>query len=248
MTNKTYCPDFGYLYVAMGAEHRAEAQESCARLRAVRPDAHVTIVTTKSIESFDRVFVRPPSDPDTGGIGYKVDHLSCDHYRRTMFVDTDTYFVDDCTALFHRVMLEADMALMQDPAEPEMEMGLVPYNTGVVLMDQNERTQTTLTLFRDYYRDPAVRNDLLQHHPARKQITDQPAFMAAVRDTQIKIASLPSNYNFRYRFPVSVMGKVKLIHGPKPECGWEKLANKINASLTPRVWAKDEVFYSSSVL
>ena len=230
--------DNGYLYTVIGKEHREEAVASMKRLRQVDPSAHITIVTTSPIDGFDRCIVKQQSRPELGGIGYKAEHLTNEYYERTFYVDSDVYFVEDCKLLFTRVFAEFDMALMPDPAEIEIDFGLVPYNTGIVLMNRNKAVTETLKLFRDYYFDEHCRNRVLKNHPAQKQITDQPNFMQAIRDTRVKVLPLPSNYNFRYRFAVSINGKAKIIHGPVPEMGWEALVQKINANTEARIWTR----------
>lgn len=223
----------GFLYIAAGDEHVEEALTSVRSLRKVEPEAKVHLVTEKlrpHLELFDVVSVR------TGvpSIAYKVDNLHTP-FTNTCFVDSDTYFTASVKGVFE-VLDSWDMAMMPDPVEIEMQPGVVAFNTGVIFMKNNLKVETCLNLMRAYY---ANMPELLRGHPARKQRTDQPYMMKALSDSNIKVLPLPSNYNFRYRFPVSIMGSAKIIHGPVPRLGWSVLDSQINVHHLPRVWTRE---------
>lgn len=225
-----------YLYTAAGDEHVEEAIISVESLRKYNPSAHIRLVTNSERQDLGKVFDEVVYRDGPSSIEYKVKHLR-PISKYTCYVDTDTYFTSNVDPVFD-VLNAFDFAMMLDPVEIEMFPGITAYNTGVVFFNDSETVQSVLEyLEKEYLSDPQY----IQNHPARKQRTDQPYLMKAIMNYEVKVHSLPSNYNFRYRFPVSIMGTAQIIHGPKPACGWERLAAKINKTTEPRVWTRSMV-------
>jgi len=225
----------GYLYTAWGDVHVQEAVRSVATLRKHDLTAHVTLVTDRPVHedpstltcmtkgkegsgtlryhnvvkaAFDRVVVKDNIRPGFAG---KVDCLSNEYYPFTFYLDTDTYICEDPSPLFN-LLNYFDLCAVLDPAEVDVCMpGLTPYNTGVMLFGPS--TDNLFDAFRAYYNDEVKLNEHLKNHPAREVKTDQPSFMMAIRGTGVKVHSLPAVWNARYGFNLSLMGKVKIIHG-----------------------------------
>lgn len=224
----------GYLYIAYGEEHVNEAKASLQSLRQVDKSAHVTIITTKLVPGFDQVIIRKSFRPGFSG---KVDNLTNKIYNKTLFVDTDTYFCENCSGLFD-LLNHYDVCVMPDPGEPALDhTGFTSYNTGVVLFRQNDNVSKFIELFQKYYNDDALMEKVLKNHPAGKFRTDQPAFSLATRDSNVKLYPLSSIWNARYRFNINLMGSVKLIHGPATN--YEKLRTLMNYDLGNRIWTRD---------
>ena len=219
-------PINGYLYIAFGDEHRGEAINSVNRLRQVSPNAHVSVITETRIHGFDNIIIQPQN------LGLKGKVAALDAiYEHTFFVDTDTYFVDDCSELF-QLLFHFDLCAMLDPAETELQPGLQNFNTGVLLLKQSALMTRCLDLFRKYY--SSKYEALLANHPGKRVGSDQPFFTAAVRDSEVRVCPLSSSYNCRYRFAISLMGRVKLIHGNYTD--FDDLQKTLNKSLGNRVW------------
>lgn len=222
-------PECGYLYIAYGDQHVKEALNSVKSLRGVDSNAHVTIITDRRIDGFDRVIQK---ESFRGGFAGKVDNLTTDCYNKTLYIDTDTYFCEDCSGLFD-LGNDFDICAVLDPAETELHQpGLTSYNTGVLLYSW--RAFGTFKLFKQYYNDKEFLKETLKGHPASKCKTDQPSFTLAIRDTNINVHPLPDIWNARYRFNISLMGSVKIIHGP--EIDYEALKKKMNYRFGNRVW------------
>lgn len=221
----------GYLYIAYGDEHVNEALSSVKSLKAVDVNAHVTIITDQHVDGFDRVVKR---EKIRRGFSGKVDNLSNEYYERTMYVDTDTYFCEDCSGLF-KLLDYFDLCAVLDPAEVDVLIpGLTSFNTGVLLYNNGIEVTKFLKRFRDYYNDHDLLRKVLKNHPAERVDTDQPLFTEALKDSNVKVYPLPDIWNARYRFNISLMGRVKIIHGPSID--FESLREKMNATTGNRIW------------
>jgi len=218
----------GYLYIAFGEEHRGEALQSLQSLRKVDSKSHVTIITESPIHGFDKTII----SPKVLGFRGKAENLKI-VYQNTFFVDTDTYFCEDCSDLFD-LLKYFDICAMVDPAETELQTGIQSLNTGVLLYQDNYRTRRFFELFKKYYNTPSLFESLMKNHPAGHQGTDQPFFTLAVRDSEVRLWPLPNTCNARYRFNISLMGKVRLIHGNTTN--FEELKKEMDKRLGNRCW------------
>jgi hypothetical protein len=222
----------GYLYTSYGRLHLEEAFRSLESLREVDKDADVTLITTGNIgrdypfEKFNRYITSPHLCSEF--LGGKVERMHS-FYDKTIYLDTDTYICESPRPLFD-LLGAYDVVVAPDPGEVEVN-GLVAPNTGVIAFWANVRTERMLELYRKYY----FEKELWRDHPGRRQRTDQPAFAQALRDSNVKTLWIPSNWNFRYRFPSQLhKGTVKIIHGL--DCDFQKIQKAANETLEPRCW------------
>ena len=224
----------GYLYVANNPEHRREAVTSVRSLRKADPTAHATLVTDRRFEKvwdeFDRCVLLDKIAPKFGS---KVQCISTEYYLNTLYLDTDTYICEDPSGLF--ALTEwFDVCATSDPAEVVVlhQPGLVPYNTGVVLL--GPCADKFLAEWRRFYFDETELTKVLKGHPAKTENTDQPSFLQALMHTGVKFLALPSTWNARYRFNTSFTGSVNIIHGNVID--YEALRKEMNATRVNRVW------------
>lgn len=225
-------PVNGYLYTAYGDEHIEEALVSVASLRKADSTAHVSLVSDRDVEGFDQVYIASNIKP---GLAGKVQTISTEFYSRaTLYLDSDTYVCEDPSGLFELVNW-FDVCAVPDPAEVEIlkQSGLVSYNTGVVLLSKKRTTKFMDNWKRFYFNNQELLK-VLEGHPARKSRTDQPSFLQALMHTDVKFHALPDVWNARYRFNISLMGSVKIIHGKSTD--FEKVREEMNASLGNRTW------------
>lgn len=222
----------GYLYTAYGKVHIQEAFKSLASLRAVEPDAHVTLVTTGNANrnydwtQFSRVITSPHLYAQY--LGGKVERMYS-FYDKTVYLDTDTHICEPLQPLFDYLDWY-DLAVAPDPGEVEVE-GIVAPNNGVIAFVANPNVEFFLSLYREYY----FKKDLWKDHPGRKQRTDQPAFALAMRDSDVRMLSIPQNWNARYRFSCQLhSGPVRIIHGLDTD--FTKIQEAMNAKLEHRCW------------
>lgn len=225
----------GYLYVATGQQHIEEARTSARSLKRLNPSIHITLITDSEddIEPFDKIIYQAPIVTTEGwkeGLLYKVNGLLLSPYRKTFFVDSDTYFIEDCSELFE-ILDFYDLLIAHAPADKsEVDLegkkltGYHPYNTGVIVFKNNEATDKLISDWIDIYK----RKFNIYPH-------DQTPFMESLLVNQIKLYVLKPIYNFRVPFIVALPGlRVKLLHGRVKN--FEILAKKLNSKMIHRAW------------
>jgi hypothetical protein len=260
-------PEQGYLYLVYGSrQYVDEALQSCRSLRAVSPGAHATVVVDRLIPElrarlaavFDEVRegVAAVDGDEFGsrrqpwhyGLTFKVRNMhAASPYRRTFFVDTDTYFVEPTDGLFD--LLEYfDLVLTPAPGDlaeirnsrGEVMTGYTPYNTGVIAFDR-ERTRE---LFASWAR--------LQHEAMASDRenagTDQETFAAALLESSARFCVLQPSWNARLPYPARFAGRVRIAHAHASELGGLTIAaaaRRANRTDRLRVWLPgvNEVVY-----
>lgn len=225
----------GYLYAATGKQFTDEAAASVRSLRRFNSDVHVTLVTDKACTyaEFDSIQIVDFDSSDINwkkGLLYKALALQNSPYERTFFVDTDTYFTEECAELFDLLEYN-DILIAHSPADVSKVVidgkkieGYHPYNTGVIVY---KKTPEVVQLFKDWLTAYQEKFDI---YPS-----DQTPFMEALLKNKVRLYVLLPFYNFREHFMVSLPpGRVKIIHGrPRDVIDLEK---RINANIGHRTW------------
>jgi hypothetical protein len=243
-------PDFarGILYVATGPVCRAEAVLSARSVKAVWPDVAIAIMTDGPVEAacFDRIEIIS-DNPDNLA---KVRHIARSPFERTILLDSDTYCLQPFPELFD-LLDRFDLAAAHEAgrfatrwdggAEVFIRAADVPdcvpeLNTGVIAFRREPRV---LALFERWL---ALTEEARAASVPHTQ--DQPAFRRAIYASDLRVAVLPPEYNFRLIIPGFARGAIKLIHGrwiyrpigDTPEEVFATLARTFNENLGPRVF------------
>lgn len=182
----------GVVFAATGARHRALAWRAARSVRAHHPGLPVDLFTDEIVEhaadgAFDRVV--PLDDPWRRA---KIDAMARTRFERTLFLDADVIVVAPVAELFE-VLDRFDIAAVhdQEPNSPHaanswrrpFPAAFPQYNTGVIAY---RRSAPMLDLMARWSR--AVR--------AEDHARDQPAFRELLWDSDLRVATLPSAYNF----------------------------------------------------
>ena len=232
----------GYLYMAVGAEvYFKEAFVSANSIKKLDKNAHITLLTDSKakefISKYESAFTNvvhidnEELKPYSGwkyGILFKVMNLySYSPYKKTIFIDTDTYFIDSPEELFLHLD-HFDICMTHSPADRNnIKVGnsVLPayyaYNTGLILFN---KTEVIERMFKDW----------CKIYEAGEFRGEQPPFMQAYVKENIKTYILTNNWNARTVFYESMGGKVKMVHGRHKSM--QKVAEEINATHTGRVW------------
>ncbi len=234
--------DRGYMYIARGNERFfEEAKNSVRSLRSADRDSNVTIITDKESEGkifrsfFDNIIVmdvnyaRGMSERMKGFL-MKVKAMSeYLPYKKNFFVDTDTYFVENCRYLFD-ILDYNDICIAHDTnsiSNTKMEKNTIrghkEYNTGVILMDNNEKVSTLLSKWEKILKE---NYEILSG--------DQPAFMMALLQSSVEVYVLRNLWNARSIHKNRFAGSVKIVHGRHQSIS--RIARRINVSKRPRLW------------
>jgi len=211
----------GFVYLAYGERFIAEAVRSAQTLRDCVADADITLFTKKTdqdnkqLEIFDHVITQEMQNS-------YIDKPICmkqTPYRKTLFLDCDTYICEDMSGIFE--LLEYfDIAAIIEPPQArsylfddgistrwtqtwdEKLKYLTEYNTGVLLYRNNEVTENLFDKWIEIYSE---RIDADAH--------DQPSFSLALAKSSARLITLPFEFNFRYGGSLVLHNNVKILHG-----------------------------------
>lgn len=225
----------GYLYIATGEKYIKEAIQSVQSLKNQNDKLHATLITDKQIEvrEFDDIIIQNNITKEgwKEGVLFKVRGLLLTPYEKTFFIDTDTYFSDDCLELFN--LLEYyDLLIAHAPADTNQIVinnnqrfsGYYPYNTGVIVFNNNDAVKKLITNWLTIYQEK------FRFYPH-----DQTPFMESLLYNKVKVYVLQPVYNFRIPFIVAIPSlKVKIFHGRVSD--FESFQRKINSTIVHRVW------------
>jgi len=240
----TQATDFGVLYIATGEFYIKEAIRSCQSLRRTS-STHipVTLITDDAPETpiFDDIIEIESASYDFGDSLMTPDMLP---YDRTLFLDTDTVVCTEITTIFD-LLDRFDLALAHNPGSRtsneregygarNVPNSFPLYNTGVMLIKNNERVHDLLRSWKDIY--TRTKADTLSG-------LNQPSFREALYYSDVQLATLPPEYNLRIRyegFAAFATDEVKIVHG-RHAIGIEKIARLVNSDrgmrvFTPKKW------------
>jgi len=240
MDNQLKLLDKGYLYIATGQQYIDEAISSVKSLKKQNTLAHATLITDQDLNIPEFNVIKSMDIGLWGesswkkGILFKVKGLQASPYKKTFFIDSDTYFCGNCDELFE-ILDYFDLLISHAPADINIIKvndiplhGYTPYNTGVIVFNQ---TKWVLNFFKKWIE---IYSGKFQNFPH-----DQPAFMEALLFCNLKIYVLHSIYNYRIPFIISTLpAKVKIIHGR--HSNYEELSEIINSRLMNRAWIPRE--------
>jgi len=204
----------GVLYVATGPDYIEEANWAS---RSAKQHGLQTALFCDDAEAaashFDYVF--PLDDPKQELVD-KIEPLLASPFERTLFLDTDTFILNDLGDLFS--ILDAfDIAYAHAPIREHVDASLdgipksfVQPNTGVILYRNEEKMES---MVRDWLR---IYRRQLQEQSSPPN--DQPAFKKAVYESNLRPYILPPALNVRVDKSRLIGGNItaKILHA-RPE-------------------------------
>lgn len=227
----------GVLYVATGQKYVDEAAVSAESVKKEMPDVHVSLVTDSSIgpDVFDRVVEYHLGEdlPSAySGYLYKILGLAQSPYERTVFLDSDIHCCAPFTELFSLLEeydLGATLACLAGDNSQLASMSGLPaghspmytpqLNSGVVVYKSNQKVN-------EFIVDWAGR--MLKGAPKDgRYYSDQTMWEGVLATSNVRHATIPTEYNCRIGVPQKLHGTVKLLHG-RPKGGWQSHVNMIN--------------------
>lgn len=153
-------------------------------------------------------------------------------FEKTLYLDTDTYVTEDLSMLFD-LLDTFDIAAAHAPVrrvEKASNCGgssppdsFPEYNCGVLLYDKSPAVDELLSTWEDRY---------LKYAETVPTVHDQPAFRDAVYESEVRIATLPPEYNCRLPFHGYASDDVKIVHGAADNI--EAVADRLNSRNGPR--------------
>ncbi|MFY0599370.1 MAG: hypothetical protein JXR03_06840 [Cyclobacteriaceae bacterium] len=228
------------MYVAVGDEYVKEAENSAKSLIKVDPNASICLISNQpylGVVFTNSLEVSFPVDPENAKLGYlfKIIGMLETPFERTIFVDTDTYFCDNCEELFG-ILEFFDLLICHDFQETSFAQidgvdlaGYHTYNTGVIAFNSSPQVIQLIKNWRDVFQ-----------RKMDSYWSDQPAFMDALLSNFVKVYVMQTHYNFRFRQFLTISdGNIKILHGRYPNMiELEKTLNKVEGyrAWDPKAW------------
>lgn len=224
---------FTFVYVAVGERYVQEAAQSAASCRSAMPSCRVVLYTRDRVsqDAFDSV--RPLGSENDDPFLLKIRGVKAETAPRFVFLDTDTYIVDDISEVF-ALLDRFDLAAAHAPVRlqaniwPELKpySDGIPecfpeYNTGVIAIRNSDRVKAMLARWEGLFMDHLSR-------PLRPKTQDQASFRTALYESELRVCTLPAEYNCRFPYPMSLCGKVKILHGHGSEDYLKQLSRAVN--------------------
>jgi hypothetical protein len=225
---------YGFCYVANTEGYIEEALRSVASLRRASPSCPITIIAPRTLfrdHSDIMSWIELPADIPAGPIVKAAARFA--PYDRVIFIDTDTFITDDFSDLFS--ILDAfDIAAAHEPARGWDYLTPVPrafceLNTGVLVFRNSDKIAQFFSDWTANYSAIGLKND-------------QPAFRLTLwQRPDIRVATLPSEYNIVCGKAAALMWNALVIHG---RSDLERIALEINSEFGPRAFVPNRgVFF-----
>lgn len=228
----------GVVYVAAKSnKHVQEAHESAQSLKRWCSTLPITVFSDKPNEFDVRLFpdVRYiPSPANKRELGTRVEAVRRMPYHRNLYMDTDTQICGNITHMFG-VLDTYDIAMALaprrvDPAGFAVYGEVLPdwfpeFNGGVILIKRSASSDQLTRRWAKQYALIDKWND---------QMAMRVALFHSIRDDQLKLYTLPPEYNCRIIMLQFLGGKCYITHGRDPDVG--SPCASINSRTGARMW------------
>lgn len=235
MTDKNH----GVFYVAAGQKYIDEACISAQSLKKIHPSLNISIVCNDKPQNPDLfeqiILVNDQVTCRNEGLFFKVKYLyNFSPYERTLFVDTDTFFIGDIESGFD-ILNYFDISMTLDPPDVRYPMTASgekihckPVNTGVIFFKKNESNNH---LFQEWIR---IYSEKLSKDSKLRE-SDQTSCTEALMYSSSRFYPLSTEWNTRFWFICTLREPVKILHAYSSNI--QRIAYLINLdSNQPRVW------------
>ena len=233
-----YLADRGIVYVAINTTSDTNAAVSARSAKHHIPGIHITLFTDQDTKEgvFNNIVKIPSrSDipvfkdsaqyPDQGYIA-KAWYMGESPYRSTIYLDMDTFVLDDLSDVFDALDHNAyDVAAVMDEAYtmvhyhyPDMPACLPRYNGGVIAWKWNRRTERMFSLFREYLVD----------NGGLWSGCDEVPFARAIHKSMVRMLTLAPEYNCRFIYPYILRYKARILHGRPDEGNYDTISEQVN--------------------
>lgn len=215
--------DRGVWYIAKNYGSLAFALRSAESVKKHNPDLSISIATddksAKQSAMFDNVMIVPavidddwlrdqPSYPHQGYYG-KVKYIYDSPYEYTLYMDIDTIVAGEITSIFD--VLERgkhDLAIAHSTSKPRNRFtdgvpeSYMMFNNGVIAFHKSDKVKDLIQRWWRAFLD------------LKDPWGDEPMLMQTLFDSpDIRYATLPPEYNFRFNFPRIASSHVSIFHG-----------------------------------
>lgn len=229
----------GIFYVAAGQKYVDEACISAKSIKKINNSLKISIACNlkpKESDLFDQIImVDEAVTCRNEGLLFKSKYLyDLSPYQKTLFVDTDTFFINDIESGF-AILDYFDISMTLDPPDsyyPTLPSGnkvyCKPVNTGVIFFQKNQKNDL---FFHKWYQIYLAK---LTENPRLKE-SDQTSCTEALMYSQSRFYPLPHEWNTRFCFINTLQEPVKILHAYSKN--FEKIGRLVNKDPNRlRVW------------
>ena len=217
----------GVLYISANDELLREAVISGRSVAKHNPNIRIGLVTDEPPDKdiFDDVF----ESKLEGGFSDKPLHMQLP-YEKTIYLDTDTLINGSLSPIFdtlNRFGIAATHnytnSSRQTCENEDIPIGFPEYNTGVIGLRRSTAVRDFLNSWKKEF----------EHRPDLRP-GDQPSFRSALYKSDLRIATLPQEYNCMFRYPGCVTGNIVVFHGRLMDINSEGASKRYSADRAQR--------------
>lgn len=228
----------GILYVAVGASFFEEALASARSSLRFNEVEHV-ICTDQRTRVPDRRVIVQPLKPGGNPYADKIRAMVNSPFERTIYLDTDTYVLDELVHLLE-LLDRFDVAACHAPgyrglADPDVPKGFYELNTGLIVWRSNPATAAFLSDWLDTY-ERWCREPPFPNAGSSEGYADQPAFRRCAWSHQLRLCVLGHEYCYRTPQCGQVADRVRALHGRQND--FERVGEIINRERRARVFPR----------
>jgi hypothetical protein len=245
----------GVTYIATEDMYIKEAKRSVKSLRQSNPRISASLITKpqkrsqQTSELFDQVV---PTESTFDDMRNKSFNIHRSPYDETLYVDIDVHFAGDITPVFD-LLERFDFAAAHAPVRAQNTVEDVPdsfpdYNAGVLAFADCPATEKLFDRWRELYQDQIDIDET--YNP----MNDQSPLRRALWESDLRVGTLPPEYNCRFVLPGYIGSDVKILHGHLPETtevDLSALARRFNKHKGPRLhtgYPDQRILYTTPLL
>jgi len=203
-----------FAYVATGPGYVSEAIHSARSLRQHHPQGVIALITDCPPQ--DQSPFNLIQDPRRKVERGPIDKLQAYDlpFEEIVFLDSDTLVLGDLEPIFD-LLSTHDMAALLDVNRgwnydlPGLPVTFSEMNTGVLAFRKSEKVEK---FFQDWHSNFEELKPILAGQ-GQPPMSDQPSFRYTLFRSNIRMATLPSEFHFLADFPNATMWRVSLVHG-----------------------------------
>ncbi len=228
----------GILYSAIGDRYFDEALASALSSLRFNDVPHVIVSDRERPAPDERVRVER-LDPTGNPYADKIAGMLRSPFRRTIFLDTDTYVIGELTGLF-ALMGRFDVAACLSPgyrglADPEVPEAFYELNTGLLVWRATAGTRAFLESWHATYMR-WCEHPPFAHAGNANGYADQPAFRRCLWEHDLKLCVLGHEYCYRTTQCAQIADVVRAIHGRHAD--YDRVAAILNRERRARVFPR----------
>lgn len=228
----------GIIYSATGDKFFDEALVSARSSTRFNQVPHMIFTNCERSAPDDGIAVRLQA-PTGNPYADKIRSILATPFERTIFLDTDTYVIDELLDLF-ALLDRYDLAAAHTPGyrghdDPEVPVAFYELNTGLLVYRQNEAVSALLADWLETY-ERWCAEPPFKHAGTTTGYADQPSFRNCVWRSEVSLYVLGHEYCFRTLQCGQVADRVRAIHGRHNN--FERVAEILNRERRARVFPR----------